>query len=151
MDINNLPSAEELKIRINSRYSMLQLTSKSELEQERKINKIRKDLQEFIKGSTRMIEKSDQVLIASAMSNILMLGTFIWYKIGSRKNSWFRNLSFRNRTFIRIGIMGTPIFITYYYSYYLNERVSLYIEDKYAERVQQYLITKDPNVINPNN
>ena len=47
--------------------------------------------------------------------------------------------------------MGTPIFITYYYSYYLNERVSLYIEDKYAERVQQYLITKDPNVINPNN
>ena len=94
MDINNLPSAEELKIRINSRYSMLQLTSKSELEQERKINKIRKDLQEFIKGSTRMIEKSDQVLIASAMSNILMLGTcllipgfFIGYKIGSRKNS----------------------------------------------------------------
>ena len=158
MSIKGIPTSKELELRIKSRYSYFQLTSKDSNESKRKVIKIKEDLKAFMKSSSALLEPSDKQIISNAMRNIQILGAsllppafFINYKLSSQKKPWFRSLSFGMRTISRIMVVGVPIFITYYYSYHLNQQIALYIEDKYAERVQQYLITQDPKIINPNN
>lgn len=155
MKIEDLPSIEELQLKIDIKYANLELSSKSPEVHQQKIRKIKKDLKEFMKNSSTLIEKEDQTLISSGFRRIQLFSAgllfpslYIALKIGTKRYNGFLQLSFPNRTLIRIGVVGIPIGVAYYYSYYLNERLSLYIEEKYADRVQQYLITKDPKVIN---
>lgn len=153
----DLPTAEELKTKINAKYAAFQITSKTPYESQQKIKKIRKDLKDFMKTSARLIEPVDLNLISTSIKTIQILGActilpgfFLGYRLGSIKSKWFQNLPFTRRVLIRIFIMGIPVLSTYYYSYNLNERLGLYLEYKYGDRVQHYLLHKDAKVINPN-
>ena len=155
MRIEDLPSLEELQSKLKAKYLLFDLTTNSEKEKQAKIVRLQKDLKSFMRSSGKLLEQDDIDMILTAKSRIMMLGTvtivpsfYIGVKLGSGRASKFRSLSFSNRFFMRLGVMGGPIFVTYYYSYYLSERLSMYMEDKYAERVQEFRTTNDPKSIN---
>ena len=101
MSIKGIPTSKELELRIKSRYSYFQLTSKDSNESKRKVIKIKEDLKAFMKSSSALLEPSDKQIISNAMRNIQILGAsllppafFINYKLSSQKKPWFRSLSF---------------------------------------------------------
>ena len=70
MKIEELPSIEELQLKIDIKYANLELSSKSPEVHQQKIRKINKDLKEFMKNSSTLIEKEDQTLISSGFRRI---------------------------------------------------------------------------------
>jgi hypothetical protein len=144
MRISDLPSRKELQSRIDSKLSSGPLTQAD----------LRKNLKEFIKTSPNSIETKDQELISNVLKRIYFLGVcsaingILAIKIGRSYKSYFWKASYLKKVLIRSLVSGGPIILLYQYTTDLNERLSLYIEDKYSGYAQGQLITKDSKLIN---
>lgn len=157
MSLDELPSTEQLKNSIALNYMKLELNSNTEAEKQKNIIRIQKDLKDFIReGNTKLFEERDRKIIFEAYRKMQIVGGCLLIPgfvgsltLGTLPYSKFSTYSFGKRSLVRASLIFVPILCTYIYSYSINERVTSYIEYKYAERVQQFLVTKDPKSINP--
>ena len=156
--LKDVPPTDELKEKNLARLEKQIQSGKTPHEAEMYMEQTKNQVRTFLKHHLKLIEPQDQKLIQNSTQRILNLGFLcgvpafgINLVMGNLARGKFYKYSFLKRLTIRTVVFALPYALVYKYASSNYSRLSLYLEEKYAERVNEYLKTGDPKSINPSN
>jgi hypothetical protein len=154
LSLNDLPTIDELKERFKNREENLKrMGSKNAEEVSKGKNAVTYN---FIIGNFPMLEMKDKELVGKLGKNLIRYGVLSIFapsiiNIGLAKMTQNRiyNLHSITRFSFRLAIYVVPIFLYTDYAFAAYTRSSMYLTDKYADRVELFMKIGDPKIINP--
>lgn len=152
-NLDKLPTLEELIKRYEKRK--FRLIGKVESPDEEMKNRSSGSMM-FLYANLHLIEEKDKNLIATfkkratkylvgAFITSLLINRYVFPIVGSwsYKYPWFL------RAPLRLSLFFLPFIYVYKYNLDLYTRGSLYMADKYMDRIPPYIKIQDPRLINP--
>mmetsp|Transcript_358 Transcript_358/g.625 ORF Transcript_358/g.625 Transcript_358/m.625 type:complete len:172 (+) Transcript_358:483-998(+) len=154
--IHDIPSTEELTDKILRRGQKLMEMGKSPQEIAHHLESRSNQTRQFLMSNFELLETNDKLILEKTGKrllriNLLSLIPAVGLNIGMGKLTRGRifDLPFFLRFAIRTSVFFGPFVYSFKYSYDNYTRLSLYLEDKYADRISMFMRTGDPTTINP--
>lgn len=154
LTLNDLPTIDELKERFSHRERILakQYPGKS-LEILKYKNAI---THQFVFEEFEMLEFRDKELVNGIARKVVQYGlisvllpTALNITLARITKNRIYDLHYMMRFSLRLAIYVTPLFLFTDYAFGAYTQISMYLVDKYSERVELYHKIPDPRVIDP--
>lgn len=152
--LSDLPSIQEFEERFEQKRNNLRRIGAKNPEE---IVKMRNNVAlNFVFQNFEMIERRDKELAHRMVRNavywgagIVVVPSLINFRLGKLTRDRIYGMHFMVRTSFRISFYAFPLFFWVEYFFGAYARVSLYLADKYVDRVEDYMKIKDPKILNP--
>lgn len=113
-------------------------------------------VRQFMMQNFEMLETDDKELLQKSGKTVFKSGIAslasafgLNYGLSKIRGGWIFDRPFWMRCGIRSALFVAPIAVAAQYCYSRYMHVSLYLEDKYADRIATFMRSGDPAVINP--
>ncbi|OMJ83512.1 hypothetical protein SteCoe_15544 [Stentor coeruleus] len=154
LTLKDLPTIDELKERFSNREKALAIEHP---EKSMEILKYKNAVtHQFIFEEFDMLEFQDRELVNGVAKNAVQYGLLsiifpsaLNISIARLTDNRIYNLHYMKRFSLRLGIYAVPILLAINYTLGAYTQMSMYLVDKYNERVELYHQFPDPSVINP--
>ncbi|OMJ78534.1 hypothetical protein SteCoe_21639 [Stentor coeruleus] len=154
LTLNDLPTIDELKERFSHRERIL---SKQHPENSLELLKYKNSItRQFVFEEFEMLEFRDKELVNDIASKVVYYGlasvlipTFLNITLARFTKNRIYDLHYMMRFSLRLAIYVTPLFLFTDYAFGAYTQISMYLIDKYGERVELYQKIPDPRIINP--
>ena len=151
--INDLPTIEELEKRFERRLNAIDKRKGNPIE----IMKYRNSFAfQFFSENFEMLESRDKNIITKTTRKLVQYGFFAFVvptainiSLAKMTSDRIFNLPYIMRFSLRLGIFTVPLFFYSDYAFNRYTQVSMYLTDKYLERIERFSRVGDPKIINP--
>ena len=154
--IESLPTMEELLKRDTIRIDAFMRSGFTESQITESMESRSKMVQEFFAQNVEFLETKDKEVMEKTSSMIHGLGTKCLVTslvgnllLGPMTDERIYSLPKYYRYIMRVIIVAAPLTYAFNYGWNRYQRVSLYLEDKYADRIVTFFKTHDPAAVNP--
>mmetsp|Transcript_827 Transcript_827/g.1826 ORF Transcript_827/g.1826 Transcript_827/m.1826 type:complete len:166 (+) Transcript_827:3036-3533(+) len=95
-----------------------------------------------------LLEKSGKIVLKSGLASVAS-GFGLNYGLSRLRGGWIYDRPLWMRVGVRSLVFIAPVAFAFQYCYTRYMHVSLYLEDKYADRIAMYMRSGDPSSVNP--
>lgn len=154
LKLSDLPTIEEVEERFEQRRNNLRRIGFGNAEE---IVKLKNNVTlNFLHEKFELLERKDKELAHKTLRKAVQWGLFIAVvptlinlRLGKLTNGRIYEMNTLFRFNLRLSFYAFPLFFWTDYFFGAHARISLYLVDKYEDRVDMFLKVKDPKVINP--